>query len=231
MQNKPLQWKALMQSYQRTNAIMPYAPHTHLRRLCKLIHWSSASKLDMPGQWVYMVWTVLDPRPYFGQCGAIGGPKTVIQRFSEEVTAARSCTVVYGNKRRRVPLFIYLLRKLSTNAFFVVPARRTTVSNTDHVEIWHIRHSVPIMNTNHTKRGQYYRWLARGNIRKCLPPTDIHSESRWKHYMNVNRVVMEPLDALRMLVVARKGLTAGKYSALQRKLIPFLKHTTKLQLP
>ena len=42
---------------------------------------------------------------------------------------------------------------------------------------------------------------------------------------------MEPLDALRMLVVACKGLAAGKYSALQRKLIPFLKHTTKLQLP
>ena len=49
--------------------------------------------------------------------------------------------------------------------------------------------------------------------------------------MNVNSVVMEPLDALRVLVVARKGLIAGKYSALQRKLIPFLKHTTKLQLP
>ena len=155
-----------------------YTPHTHLRRLCKLIDWSSASKLDMPGQWVYMVWTVSDPRPYFGQCGAIGGPKTVIQRFTEQVTAAQSCTVVYGNKRRLVPLFIYLLRKLGTHAFWVVPVRRTTVSNTDHVEIWHIRNSVPNMNTNHTKRGQYYPWLARGNIRKCLPPTDIQSESR-----------------------------------------------------
>ena len=154
MQNKPLQWKALMQSYQRTNAIMPYAPHTHLRRLCKVIDRSCASELDMPGQWVYMVWTVLDPRPYFGQCGALGGPKTVIQRFSEEVTAARSCTIVYGNKRRRVPLFIYLLRKLGTHAFSVVPVRRTTVSSTDRVEIWHIHHSVPNMNTNHTKRGQ-----------------------------------------------------------------------------
>ena len=42
---------------------------------------------------------------------------------------------------------------------------------------------------------------------------------------------MEPIDALRMLVAARKGLTAGPYHALHRKLLPYLRHTTRLELP
>ena len=54
--------------------------------------------------------------------------------------------------------------------------------------------------------------------------------------MHVNRVVinrawMQPINALRMLVAARKGLTGGQYHALQRKLLPYLKHTTHLALP
>ena len=93
---------------------------------------------------------------------------------------------MYGKKRRKVPLYIYLLRKLGSHAFSVIPVRRTTMNNTDHVEMWHIRHSTPNMNTAHSKRRQYYRWLARGNIRKCLPPSDTHSEARWQHYTHVH---------------------------------------------
>ena len=162
MTHRPLNWRLLAQSYRRTNAMMPYAPQTHLRRLSKLVDWDVSDQIEDPGQWVYMVWTVLDPRPYFGQCGAIGEQKTVLKRFSEEILPwqlGHVLYVVYGNKRRRVPLYIYLLRKLGTHAFSVIPVRRTTVSNTDHVEIWHIRHATPNMNTAHTKRRQYYRWL------------------------------------------------------------------------
>ena len=129
---------------------MPHRNTYH--KFSKLVDWGVSDHIEDLGQWVYMVWTVLDPRPYFGQCGAIGEQKTDLKRFCEEILAARSCTVVYGNKRRRVPLDIYLLRKLGTHAFAVIPVRRTTVSHTDHVEIGHIRHATPNMNTTHTKR-------------------------------------------------------------------------------
>ena len=61
MQQKPLNWRQLLQSYQRMNAMMPYAPLKHLRRLSKLIDWNVSDQLANPRQWVYMVWTVLDP--------------------------------------------------------------------------------------------------------------------------------------------------------------------------
>ena len=231
LQRTPIPWSELLQSYRRTNAIMPYAPQTHLRRLCRLIDWTTSDLLDVKGQWVYMVWTVLDPRPYFGQCGAISGPRAIIQRFSEEILAARSCNTVYGRTRQKMPLYIHLLKKLGLSSFCVIPVKRTTVCNTDHTAIWHIRHSVPNMNTSHTKRKQYYRWLARGNIRHCLPAVDINSEKLWRHYSQVKRVALQPLDALRMLVTAKKGMGPGPYRALQQKLIPFVKHTTGLALP
>ena len=231
MSRKPLDWKALLASYKSTNDKLRYAPQAWLRKLALLVDWDVAHQLETAGQWVYMVWSVLDPRPYFGQCGAIGEARAVIARFADEINGARACTTIYGTKKRKVPMYTHLLRELGPHAFSIVPIRKTTTHNTDAVEIWHIRNVVSNMNTAHSKRKQYYRWLARGNIRKCMPVEHIRQEAVWHHYMQVKCVAMEPIDALRMLVCARPALTAGKYNQLQKRPIPFLTHTTGLKLP
>ena len=125
---------------------------------------------------------------------------------------------------------MHLLRKLGPHAFSIIPIRRTTPHNTDTVEIWHIRNVVANMNTAHSKHKQYYRWMARGNIRKCMSVEHIRHEAVWHHYMKVKRVAMEPIDALLMLVCARPTLTAGKYNRPQKRLIPFVADTTGLKL-
>ena len=147
-----LNWKELTASYKRINKYMPYAPHAWIRKLCQHVDWHECDNIHAQHKWVYMMWTMYDPRPYFGPCGAMGHPRAMIIRFADEVVGTKSCGKVYAGKKRKVPLYIHLLWKLGPPAFSVIPMRRTPTYDTSRTVMWNIRHVTPNINTVHSRR-------------------------------------------------------------------------------
>ena len=172
---------------------MRYAPQPWLCKLAVLVDWDVAQEIGAAGRRVYMMLSVLDPGPYFGQCRAIRAVCAVIARFADEINGTRACTPIHGTKAKKIPMYAQLLRKLGPHTFSIIPIRRTTLHNTHTVEIWHVCNVLPNMNTPHSKRRQYYSWHQRGNIRNCMPVGRIRQKAVWHNYMQVNASPWNPL--------------------------------------
>ena len=230
---RPLCRQRLAASWRRCNEVLPLAPQPWLRRLAQLVHWPSAHDIDVKAQWVYTVWTPLDPRQYFGQTGAISQPRSVTDRVLEEINSAQSWVVMYQGKMSQGPLYI---RTMHCNAlgpwnFNPIPLLPTDVYNTDPIERRFIQNVTPNLNEQRHRRRSCFRWLVRGNMSKALPLATLRDPDVWTKLQGSSRVTVRPQDALKILSLARRDMAPHQFCALQRKLLPYIQRHTGVRLP
>ena len=228
---RPVCRQHLVASWRRCNEVLPLAPQHWLRRLAQLVHWPTAHDIDTKAQWVYAVWTPLDPRQYFGQTGAISQPRSVTDRVLEEIGSAQSWVVMYQGKMSQGPLYIRAMHALGPWNFNPIPLLPTDICNTDLIERRFIQNVTPNLNEQRHRRRSYFRWLVRGNMSKALPLATLRDPDVWTKLQQSSRATVRPQDALKILSLARRDMAPHQFSALQGKLLPYIQRQTGVRLP
>ena len=225
-------WRAACtQSYIRTNEVLQFAPCAWLRLLYSQADPRCMHDTQTPGSWVYGVWSAREGRVYYGQTGAIGGERTVNDRFQDEVQDSRALAKLYTSKGRCGPRYLRTMARLGPEFFCVVALRRVLRAIADGQEKSFIHNNPHNLNDKRPRWKPYMRWLLRYGLYAQLTDAALQHPQRWNTYITSKRLQLHPMDALRVLTHARGALPQGKCSQLQTRLLAYVQHRTGLHLP
>ena len=168
---------------------------------------------------------------YYGQTGAIGGERTVNDRFQDEVQDSRAFAKLYTSKGQRGPTYLRSMARLGPEFFCWVALRKVLRAAADGQEKSFIHSNPPNLNDKRPRRKPYMRWLLRFGFYAQLTDAALHDFHSWTTYITSKRLQLHPMDALRVLTHARGALPLGKFTQLQTRLLAYVHHRTGLRLP
>ena len=87
------------------------------------------------------------------------------------------------------------------------------------------------LNDRKSQRKPYMRWLVRIGLHKQLTESALTDHGRWQQYLTAGRITLHPLDALRILVEAKRALPPVKFSPLQTRVLAYWKAHAHVALP
>ena len=87
------------------------------------------------------------------------------------------------------------------------------------------------LNDKKSRRRPYMRWLVRSSLHKQLTEPAINDSERWSKNLTARRLDLQTLDALRILVAAKRALPPSKFNPLQTRMLTYRRAHAQIPLP
>lgn len=195
---------ALGGSYDTVNAVLDYAPQPWIRHIARRVSfWGGNKGVSEIGSWVYAV-----------QTGAIAEPRSVGQRFGEEVRDALNWQKRYGQKGLRGPLCLRTMHQRGVHNFCVVCVRKATPRGATKAESEEVEKSPRSLGAARRHSEGYMRWLIRSRLYQGLTRQALNDETRWGKLSKGRPRGLDPMDAVLILAKAKLVLSRPKFFPL-----------------
>ena len=168
---------------------------------------------------------------YWGQTGAKTEPRSVSDRFYEEVRDALNWYKLYGSKGIRGPPYIHTMYHIGVEGWVIIPLYKVHPMQADNAEMHLIRTEPHCLNVVRTARRQYMRHLVRSRLYRHITDTALADPKRWEQLIHAKRISLEPTDCLKLLGLAEKAMDPVKYSMLRRRILTYFHSATGIDLP